>query len=384
MKTWRKMGLVLVTVLLVLAVFPVTALAQGTLSFKIYLIDKDSNALSNYIVTVDNNVQGISNADGVATINNVSTDETDTFKLYSPDGKTLMGAFNLTYNMSGDSTGLSDNIMSDGSYLLVYSYPDQTVHMHMLYDKDAGSPFHPVDASENALNPGKKKSQPSSQPKPSGSSSSKPTAAPVTNPQLVGYLIDENGIRIENATVTSVNNDSGGSVTATTDNEGAFVLPGISKGGHTIWFETEGGTFKDQLTINVSVADETQIVKKSNEELEVDLKQGVDVVYANFKAGSDGNTEVLEVSNRVLLSPATAEPTAEPEPTEESSGDPEEPTPEPTVEPAESTPPTPEPTPEPAKSESSFTPIIITLIIAVAAVVIAVMIIKSKQQGYRR
>ncbi len=388
MKKNKKVLLLLLAIILVVTVFPLTAFAQSgmalpdVLNFKIYLIDKDSNALANYAVTVDDTNKGITNSDGVATINGIYLSEIDTFKLSDPNGKNI-GAFNLTY-IPETQTGIANTLSITGAFILQYSAPNETVYMHMMYDpkSSTGFPFRPLDASDNPLSPGKK-------------AAPKPTDPP-TNPQLVGYVIDSDGMRVKHGTVISKNDETGGSLTATTDANGMFVLSGISKGKHTMQFINEESGYTDSLKMNVKVGDATQIVKKSNELLEVDIKKGADVIYANFQLGADDNTHILEVSNKVLASPATKDPTPEPTPepivvptdvpqpvTTEQPAEPSatvEPTPEPTVEPTAE--PTAEPTttPETQKSGIDTTLIIVIAIIAVAVIIVVALVLRNKRR----
>ncbi len=284
--------MVLVVAVMVLAMVPATAMAGDTMNFKIYLIDQNNHALTNYIITVDNNSQAVSNSEGIASFNGLALQDADTFKLFTSDGKKQLGAFNMRYNVYEHTS-----IDYDGSnYILNYSTPDASVYMYWIYNPNAAIPFHPADASDDPLQPGSpmpKKDEPKPQPSP----------AKVTNPQLVGYLVDEDGKAVKNAAIKSTNDKSGGSVTATSDSKGFFVLPGISAGKHTMSFKTEDSKYNDTFQFNVKVSDASRIVKQSDELLELDIKSYSDVVYANFLVGTDGNVDILAVSNKVLPSP---------------------------------------------------------------------------------
>ncbi len=387
MKKKRVLFLVL-TAVFVFLMIPVTAMAGDVMNFKIYLIDQNNNCMPGYIITVDNNTQTVTNGEGIGSFNGLALEDVDTFKLFTPDGKKQLGGFNLEY-IPYENTSIG---YYGDNYVLNYSTPDASVYMYWVYNPNAENPFHPAQASDNPLTPGPPKPAPAPTAKPSANPSAAPTAAPATNPQMVGYVVDEEGYAVQHAAITSKNNKTGGSVTATTDDDGYYVLPGISSGEHTITFLTEDGTYNDTLQFNVKVGDKTKIVKQSDELLELDVKSQSDVVYVNFMAGKDGNTDILEASNKVLPSPVTKdpqethppmpsidpEPTVAPEPTVEPAPEPTaapEPTVEPTVAPTEA--------PQPAGGLSdNVTMVLVVAVIAVAAVVIAVIVIRSRRRNY--
>lgn len=383
----RRLLILIVVALMALTLFPAAAMAEpgDVLNFKIYLIDKDSYALPDYIVTVDNNVQGIANEHGVLSIDGVSIEDVDTFKLFSKN-KEQLGAFNMSYfNAPGTATNVSDE---GGSYILNYSMPSSTVYMYMLYDKNSDNPFHPVDASDNPLEPGKKREEPkptatpSAKPSAKPSASASPTAKPAPdspNPQVAGYVVDENMNPLVHAGVILVNDEKGGSLSVTTDEEGWYTLPGITTGQHSLYISPEKSDVEDSVDFNVITGNEPNIVQKGDDDLELVISNAGGTVYANFMA-SQGDIDILAVSGAPLNPPAPA-PTAAPTvvPTTE-------PTVAPTAAPTASSEPTAvisvDPTSTPAPSSSGMPQdmvfIIIAIIAAVAAIIIAIIIVKSK------
>ncbi len=386
----KRFILIALAAMLALTLFPAVAMAEAgdVLNFKIYLIDKDSYALPDYIVTVDNNVQGIANEHGVLSIDGVYIDEVDTFKLFSKD-KEQLGAFNMSYfNGLGTATSVSDE---DGGYVLNYSQPNETVYMYMLYDKDSDRAFHPVKASDDPLEPGKKREEPKPTPspsakpsaKPSASASPAPTAKPTPdspNPRLEGYVVDSGMNPMVHAGVILVNDEKGGSLSATTDEQGWFELPGISTGQHSLYVSPEQGDVEDSINFNVISGDAPNIIIKGDDDVEMVIPQSGATMYANFMADDAANdVQILEVSGTPLNPPAPA-PTAEPT---------TEPTTEPTAEPSASSEPTAvitvDPTASPApvntNAPQSMVFIIIAVVAAAAAIIIAIIIAKTRKRG---
>ncbi len=387
----KRFILIVVAALLALTLFPAVAMAEpgDVLNFKIYLIDKDSYALPDYIVTVDNNVQGIANEHGVVSIDGVYIDEVDTFKLFSKD-KEQLGAFNMSYfNGLGTATSVSDE---DGGYVLNYSQPNETVYMYMIYDKGSDRAFHPVKASDDPLDPGKKREEPKPTPSPSAqpsqSSKPSPTAKPEPdspNPRLSGYVVDSNMKPMVHAGVILVNDEKGGSLSATTDEEGGFSLPGITVGEHSLYISPEqGGDVEDSIDFKVISGDSPNIIKRDDDDVEMVISKNGGTVYANFMANdADNDVQILAVSDQKLNPPApeptaaptvapTAAPTTEPTEAPTIAPTPEEPTAVITVDPTSS------PAPANTGMPQDMVFIIIAIIAAVAAIIIALIIVKSK------
>ncbi len=382
----RLLVFLVITILLVASFGGVANAADPLLNLKLYLIDSNSNALPGYIVTIDNNTQSVANSNGVASFPAVNATGVDTFKVFTPDKKQV-GICNLSYQKA-DKTSVGP-AQGNGEYQLNYSTEDATIYVYLIVDPNGGSNTlcHPGDASDNPLTPGKlptPKPSASASTQPSGSSSANPTAAPTaaTNPHVEGYVIDEQSLPVEHATVVSKNTDSGGSVSGATDSDGYYTLPGISEGHHVIEVYGDDSQMLGDVDVFVETGAMTGLKDVDGDGV-IDIHTGVGTLYLNLQLEDEGGLKLLDVSEHDVGSPAkhadpTAEPTAEPEPdpTEEP-----EPTEAPTVEPTAEPTTEPEPTP-PAESsgiDSNIMIIIIVAIVAVAAIIIVVLVLRNRR-----
>jgi len=361
------------------------------LNLQLYLIDSNSNALPGYIVTIDNNTQSVANGNGVASFPAIKATGVDTFKVFTPDKKQI-GICNLSY-IKGEATSVGQP-QGNGEYQLVYSTFDATIYIYLIVDPNGNSNTlcHPGDASDSPLTPGKKpvpkpsasaSAQPSGsvQPSATATSTSSPTKTPEpTDPQVCGYVIDEDSLPVEYAMVQSENMDNGSTVSGSTDSKGYYMLPGMTEGRHLITVYKDESDILGDIDVFVETGAMTGLKDVDGDGV-IDIHTGLGTLYLNLQIEKDGGLKLLDVSATDIGSPAKyVEPT--PEPTEEPSPSPTvEPTPEPTLEPTAE--PSPEPTPEPQNGmDSNLMMIIIVAIIAAAAVIITILVIRSRSNRY--
>lgn len=365
----KKSLLFIVVAMLVLTLVPTMALAGNSegmtedplLNVSFNLIDGDDYALANYIVTIDNDHQSVSNKNGEASFPAVHANTNHTFKIFTSDKKEV-GKCNITFEKA-NKTDVSGTSNSDG-YEVQYSTFNATIYIDLIVNKDK---THPAKASDTPLESGKKHPSATPTPKPE-----------ITDPVIKGYLIDKDGYSVDNATVQSKNNSTGKSLTGVTDETGHFSIPGITEGGHTLLVFDSTGNLLGDLVYDVVVGERTAIVESGGTE-ELDIRAGLGTIYVNIQ--QDGTDIIaLSVSESELPNPGTAKP----EPTEEPAEEPTEApvVEEPTAEPTEA--PTAEPAPEVAEDtekgiSTNAMIIIIVIIIAVVVVIIAVVATKRRR-----
>ena len=387
-----KVFCVLLAVVLVFCALPLAASAAAgdLLNLQLYLIDSNSNALSNYIVVINNSTQAVANKDGIASIPAADAGQTYDLKLFTPEKKQV-GECILKFAQVGD--GATDPRVGDGelvngvdSHTIYYVTPNASLYIYIIGNPGGSnlSPAHPAGVSNNPLQPGKQASKPAQTAAPSASK------AVVTNPIVYGYLIDVNGAPIAMATVKSQNDKTASSLSGVTESDGSFEIPGISEGEHSLYVISHDGAQLGELDLIVKTGSKTEI-KDEDADPEIDIHTGAGLLYMNIQTDGRGNIAVLDVSEKPLASPATkeAEPTETPEaiPTTAPEVQPTEaPAEATTAAPAVTAAPQPsaeQPTGQGAMSDQTLL-IIVVAIIAAAAVIIIVLVVKRTNRKYRR
>ncbi len=334
----KRMVWLLVLVFIVMAVFPAVALADepdpdpdpdpdptdtpepvALLNLKFYLIDSNSYALPGYIVTIDNDRQSVADDNGIASFAAVPTDGTDTFKIFTPDKKQV-GVCNLSY-VKSDSTSVGPST-GGGGYQINYSTDDATIYLYMIADPkgDSSTGCHPADASDSPLTPGKQppKPTPSPSPSPTSSSSAKPTASASasatasasgkTDPAVKGYVTEVGGVTpIANATVESLNNETGKSYTVKTDENGYYEVPAMAMGDHTFTVTAGDGSKIGYFDAMLSEGNATwaKYVPDSYGTYEISVKAGLKTMYMNVNQTNDASGLMINaLSERELPSSA--------------------------------------------------------------------------------